>query len=185
MAFQSLRDNLLIAMPGLDDGLFGGSVTYLCEHDGEGALGIVINKPTDITFADLFDDEAVSFVSGCEDIPILAGGPVNHNHGFILHDGDHTWDSSLKLPNGLYLTSSRDIIFAIARGEGPANFLITLGYAGWGPGQLEEEIVDNAWLNAPSSRQIIFDVPFEKRAAEATAQLGIDYHLISHQAGHA
>jgi putative transcriptional regulator len=185
MSFQSLRNNLLIAMPGLDDGLFGGSVTYLCEHDSEGALGIIINKPTDITFADLFDDEAMVFAPGCENIAILAGGPVNHNHGFILHDGDAPWDSSLKLPNGLFLTSSRDIIFAIARGEGPANFLITLGYAGWGPGQLEEEIVDNAWLNTPSNQHIIFNTPFENRAAEATAQLGIDYHLMSHQAGHA
>lgn len=183
--FDSLRDNLLIAMPGLEDGLFTGSVTYLCEHDDEGALGIVINRPTDLSFADLFEDEDVEIAPQCKDITILAGGPVNMNRGFILHDGDHTWESSMTLPNGLHLTTSRDIIYAIAEGNGPENFIITLGYAGWGPGQLEQEIVDNAWLNAPSNLDIIFDTPFSERAEKAIAQLGIDYHLISNQAGHA
>jgi putative transcriptional regulator len=183
--FDSLRDNLLIAMPGLEDGLFTGSVTYMCEHDPEGALGIVINRPTDITFADLFGEEEVDILEDYRDITVLAGGPVNMNRGFILHDGEHEWESSLTLPNGLKLTTSRDIIYAIARGEGPSNFIITLGYAGWGPGQLEEEITDNAWLNAPASEDIIFDTPFDHRAEKALAQMGVDYHLISHQAGHA
>lgn len=183
--FDSLRDNLLVAMPGLEDGLFTGSVTYMCEHDSEGALGIVINRPTDIKFADLFEDEDVDIAPECANITILAGGPVNMNRGFILHDGDRQWASSMSLPNGLYLTTSRDIIHAIAKGEGPENFIVTLGYAGWGPGQLEEEIADNAWLNTPSNQAIIFDTPFSQRAEKALAQLGIDYHLISSQAGHA
>lgn len=183
-SFSSLRDHFLVAMPGLEDGIFTGSVTYLCEHDEEGAMGIVINRPTSFVFADLFKDD-MEIVDPISRLKVLAGGPVHIDRGLILHDGDKDWESTVDLPNGLKLTTSNDIIRAIAKGEGPARFLVVLGYAGWGPGQLEEEIINNSWLNTPASEAIIFDTPYDKRAEMALAQLGIDYHLISSQAGHA
>ena len=182
--FSSLRDHFLVAMPGLVDGIFTGSVTYMCEHDEEGAMGIVINRPTSLVFSDLFEDR-LDIIESRQDLTIVAGGPVQVDRGLILHDGEKHWDSTMELPNGLKLTTSNDIIEAIARGEGPENFLVALGYAGWGPGQLEDEIINNAWLNTPADKAMIFQTPFEKRAVAALAQLGIDYNLISSQAGHA
>ena len=182
--FSSLRDHFLVAMPGLVDGIFTGSVTYMCEHDEEGAMGIVINRPTSLVFSDLFEDR-LDIIESRQDLTIVAGGPVQIDRGLILHDGEKHWDSTMELPNGLKLTTSNDIIEAIARGEGPENILVALGYAGWGPGQLEDEIINNAWLNTPADKAIIFQTPFEKRAVAALAQLGIDYNLISSQAGHA
>lgn len=182
--FSSLRDQFLVAMPGLVDGLFTGSVTYLCEHDEEGAMGIVINRPSSFVFSDLFEDK-LEIVESMRANRVLAGGPVHIDRGLIIHDGDKEWDSTIRLDNGLLLTSSNDIVEAIAKNEGPDNFLIVLGYAGWGPGQLEDEIIQNAWLTTPSNIDIIFHTPFHQRAEKALAQLGIDYHLISNQAGHA
>jgi putative transcriptional regulator len=182
--FTSLRDQFLVAMPGLVDGIFTGSVTYLCEHDEEGAMGIVINRPSSFVFSDLFED-TLNIHESMRSNRVLAGGPVQLDRGLIMHDGDKEWGSTMYLDNGLMLTSSNDIVEAIARNEGPENFLIMLGYAGWGPGQLEDEIIQNAWLTTPSNIDIIFHTPFHKRAEKALAQLGIDYHLISNQAGHA
>jgi putative transcriptional regulator len=182
----SLRNHLLIAMPSLEDPNFFHTVTYICEHNAEGALGIVINRPTDISLAELLQQLDISPEPTVDTTTsIFEGGPVHHEHGFLLHTPIGHWNASLPVTEQVALTTSRDILEAIAQGDGPERYLVALGYAGWGPGQLEEELAANAWLSGPATLSLLFDTPEEKRWEEAAALLGVDLHLLSSDTGHA
>ncbi len=182
---QSLRDHFLLAMPGLTGSIFSHSLTYLCEHSEDGAMGIIVNHPLDICWPDVFEQLELASTRHA-DQRVLAGGPVHTDRGFILHRADEQrWDSSLEVTTDVALTTSMDIIMALANGDGPPKSLMALGYAGWAAGQLEEELADNCWLTLPSDLSILFDVPFDRKAAMAAATLGIDLDLLSSHAGHA
>ena len=181
-----LANHFLIAMPNLEDGNFSQSVTYICEHDENGALGITINKPSEICLAEILSQLQINALSDhVKNQTILSGGPVQVDRGFILHTPPGNWDSSLQVTENIAVTTSQDIMQAIANGEGPSRSLIALGYAGWGPGQLEYEISENSWLSCPATEEILFDVPIEKRWKAAALLLGIDLQLLSSLAGHA
>ncbi|MDH5424372.1 MAG: YqgE/AlgH family protein [Gammaproteobacteria bacterium] len=184
---QYLTNHFLIAMPRLDDINFTQSVTYICEHSAEGAMGVTINRPSDILLQDILqqiDIKPATSEIGHE--TIYHGGPVQTDRGFILHNKTaEQWEASLDVTDNIQLTSSKDILKSIANNQGPDKFLITLGYAGWASGQLEQEIASNLWLNCPSDSSIIFDTPIEKRWESAASLLGIDLQLLSNDAGHA
>jgi len=181
-----LRDHFLLAMPGLSEGIFSHSITYICEHGESGAMGIVINQPLDLSVEEIFEHLQIIPTRDFSDIPVMAGGPVQIDHGFVLHrDKSTSWEASLKVTEEITLTTSRDILRAIARDKGPAEHLIALGYAGWSAGQLEHELAENSWLTLPASSDIIFSTPADQRQAAAAAMLGIDMNLISGEAGHA
>lgn len=181
-----LRDHFLLAMPRLTEGIFAHSVTYICEHGESGAMGIVINRPLDLTVAEIFEHLQISASGDFSDEPVMAGGPVQLDHGFVLHRNcEKAWEASLKITNEITLTTSRDILRAIASGEGPRDHLIALGYAGWAAGQLEQELAENSWLTLPGNSDVIFSTPADQRMGAAAALLGIDMNLISAQAGHA
>ncbi|MCR9185508.1 MAG: YqgE/AlgH family protein [Halieaceae bacterium] len=181
-----LRDHFLLAMPSLEGGLFAHSVTYLCEHGESGAMGLVVNQPLDLNVAEIFEHLKIEACRDFSDEPVMAGGPVQLDHGFVLHRGARqNWDASLKVTEDLTLTTSRDILVAIAAGSGPSDYLIALGYAGWSAGQLEEELSHNSWLTAPANGDILFATPWHRRMSAAAGGLGIDMNLISAQAGHA
>lgn len=178
-------------MPSMEDPNFSRTVTILCEHNQNGAMGIIINQPTtfflDELLGNLIDSETPprsTDATGSHQ-PIYAGGPVQLDRGFILHDSDKQWDSTHIIDNDLSLTTSEDILLAIAQGNGPENSLIALGYAGWAAGQLEQEISANSWLTVPYDSEIIFDTPIEQRWQSAAIKIGIDVHLISNETGHA
>ena len=181
-----LKDHFLLAMPTLAEGIFSHSITYICEHGESGAMGIVINQPLDLSVAEIFDHLQITPRQDYTDMPVMAGGPVQIDHGFVLHRNcDTAWEASLKVTSGITLTTSRDILRAIADDEGPQDHLIALGYAGWSAGQLEQELAENSWLTLPADSDIIFCTPAEQRLGAAAAQLGIDMNLISGDAGHA
>ncbi len=181
-----LRDHFLLAMPVLSEGIFSHSVTYICEHGESGAMGIVINQPLDLSLGEIFEHLQIEPVAGALDTPVMAGGPVQLDHGFILHPDDgQKWEASLQVTPEITLTTSLDILRAIARGEGPREHLIALGYAGWAAGQLEQELAQNSWLTLPADSTIIFRTPIEQRLDAAAALLGIDMNLISGHVGHA
>ena len=181
----SLRDQFLIAMPALSDPNFDHSVTYICEHNEEGAMGIVINRLMSLTMAEVLAQMGIEPSNRFNtQLHVHEGGPVQPEHGFVLHTPVGAWESSLQVGDGIALTTSRDIVSAIAHGEGPRHYLIALGYAGWGPGQLERELADNAWLSSPASSQILFDLPIEERWGAAAALLGVDLSLLSSDIGH-
>jgi len=183
---DSLRDHFLLAMPTIDGGLFSGSITYICEHGEAGAMGIVINQPLDLSLEEIFEHLDIATATDFEDRPVLAGGPVQVDHGFVLHPADdERWDSSLAVTDQIRLTTSQDVLKAIAAGEGPGDFVVALGYAGWSAGQLEEEIANNSWLTLPADHRIIFATPIEQRVAAAASVLGIDMNLMTAEAGHA
>lgn len=183
---DSLRDHFLLAMPGLSSGVFSQSITYICEHGESGAMGIVINQPLELTVGEIFEHLQINIINKFSDTPVLAGGPVQMDHGFVLHRNcDASWESTLKVTDEIKLTTSRDILRAIAGGKGPQDHLIALGYAGWAAGQLEQELADNAWLTLPGDSDIIFSTSSEERLGAAAALLGIDMNLICAQAGHA
>lgn len=188
MDLTSLARQLLIAMPQLDDPGFEQTITYMVEHDDEGAMGLTLNRPRpDVTLSRVFEsmdiNPRVTVDEACH--PVVAGGPVEPATGFILHPPcERMWQSTVVLQPGLWLTTSRDVLEAIACGTGPAHSLIALGYAGWEAGQLEQELADNAWLAAPAEPSMVFDVPFTERWHAAARQLGVDLHLLSTQAGH-
>lgn len=181
----SLCDHFLIAMPSMADTAFAHTVTYICEHSSQGAMGIVINNPMPMTLHEIFAQ--MDLTSSIEDgkRTVLAGGPVQQERGFVLHSNETEWHSTLKVSSSLSLTASRDIIVALAEGKGPKESLVALGYAGWDEGQLEAEIAANSWLTVPASKHIIFDIPFEQRWTAAALALGINVNLISNVAGHA
>ncbi|WP_317144675.1 YqgE/AlgH family protein [Endozoicomonas sp. 8E] len=184
--FQSLKNHFLIAMPRMADASFAGTLTLVCEHNPAGALGIIVNRPTDLTLGEVFSQVGIRDADECFLSPdtIYAGGPVAIERGFVLHSGSDRWDSSLEISHGLALTTSRDILFAMARDEGPDASLVALGYAGWGGGQLEKELSDNAWLTCKANQQIIFETPFQRRLDAAAKSLGVDLRLLSDQVGH-
>lgn len=181
-----LRDHFLLAMPDLSEGIFSHSVTYICEHGESGAMGIVINQPLDLSVEEIFDHLQITPHGEFSDRPVLAGGPVQIDHGFVLHRNcNTTWEANLKVTADITLTTSCDILRAIANNEGPRDHLIALGYAGWAAGQLEQELAANSWLTVPANSDIIFNTPAEQRLGAAAALLGIDMNLISAAAGHA
>ncbi len=181
-----LRDHFLLAMPSMSEGIFSQSITYICEHGESGAMGIIINQPLDLTVTEIFEHLDIEAREDFNDEPVLAGGPVQIDHGFVLHRrGGKNWEASLQVTPDITLTTSRDILRAIAEGSGPAQYLIALGYAGWSAGQLEQELSHNAWLTLPADSDIIFATPWHRRVSAAAAGLGIDMNLISAQAGHA
>ena len=181
----SLRNHFLIAMPSLGDSIFANSVTYICEHNEHGAMGLVINQPLDISIDDVLDQLEIHDHEQHSEF-VLAGGPVEMNRGFVLHrNATQQWQSSLSITADLSLTTSLDILTAIAHNEGPEDCLVTLGYAGWGAGQLENEIANNAWLTVPADMNIIFHTPCEQRLSKAATMLGVDLSLISPSVGHA
>ncbi|MFP4477206.1 MAG: YqgE/AlgH family protein [Desulfatibacillaceae bacterium] len=182
----SLRGQLLIAMPALEDPNFALTVTYLCVHNSEGAFGLVVNR----MFADLFVDEVLKEleVPGAErlnGVPVYMGGPVHPGHMFVLHGPPLTWESSLPVSDTVAMTNSMDILEAVAVGRGPESFLVVLGCAGWGPEQLEEELRQNAWLTAPSSDDILFTAPVSEKWELAARSIGIDPALLSDASGNA
>ncbi len=181
-----LRDHFLLAMPGLSEGIFSHSITYICEHGESGAMGIVINQPLDLSVTEIFEHLDITPVKDFPEIPVMAGGPVQIDHGFVLHRNcTSSWESSLKVTTGITLTTSCDILRAIANNDGPEEHLIALGYAGWSAGQLEQELAENSWLTLPADSDIIFKTDPEQRLGAAAALLGIDMNLISGEAGHA
>ena len=185
-ASDCLRNHFLLAMPSLNEGIFSHSITYICEHGESGAMGIVINQPLELTVAEIFDHLQIKTRKDFSAEPVMAGGPVQIDHGFVLHRGsDCEWEASIKVTDEITLTTSRDVLRAIADGSGPEDNLIALGYAGWSAGQLEQELASNSWLTLPAESDIIFTTPCDSRLTAAAALLGIDMNLISGQAGHA
>jgi putative transcriptional regulator len=183
---SNLTNHFLIAMPNLADPNFFHSVTYICEHSDKGAMGIVINHPVDFSLNELFDHMDIEHKTGSGgNQAIFNGGPVENERGFVLHRFDKTWNSTLKITDSLAITTSRDIIEAIATDTGPEKSLIALGYAGWDRGQLEQEIADNAWLCGPADDSILFDLPITERWAAAAKKIGVDLNLLSTTSGHA
>jgi putative transcriptional regulator len=181
----SYQGQLLIATPVIGSGFFNRSLTYLCHHDADGAMGIVINQHLDLALSDLLEHLDIETVSDLSDYQVLAGGPVGTEQGFVLHRGGPKWEGSRAVGEDLSLTTSRDILCALAVGDGPQDYLVALGYAGWGPGQLEEEVSGNSWLTVPADRRILFQVAADDKLAAAGQQLGIDIDLLTAQAGHA
>jgi putative transcriptional regulator len=182
----SLAEQFLIAMPGMQDAHFARTVSLVCQHDAQGAMALVLNQDSEYTLGELFDQLDLPCQNDAlRAWPVLSGGPVQAERGFILHQDGRSWDSSMHLINGMTVTTSRDILEALANGEGPGRFQVLLGYSGWSAGQLEREIAENAWLNAPSDAEIIFNVPVDMRWQAAAKVIGVDLSLISNQAGHA
>jgi len=182
-----LQNHFLIAMPTLADDGFAHTVIYVCEHNEYGAIGIVINKPISMMLGEIFQQMAISCTSlEINQIPVLAGGPIDQERGFVFHKpAEHQWRSTLKLSNEIAITTSKDILEAIAAEQGPAEFVISLGYAGWSPGQLENELKENAWLTVKASEQVLFATPFEDRWYKSVSLLGIDPTHLSNISGHA
>ncbi|OWY37949.1 hypothetical protein CEK28_14980 [Xenophilus sp. AP218F] len=182
----SLSNHFLIAMPGMADPLFAKSLVYLCEHGEHGAMGLIINKPSGIAMAQLFDQIDLPLEDEhTRNGQVYFGGPVQPDRGFVLHAPAGNWQSSLMITDDLALTTSKDVLAAVAAGRCPDKMLISLGYAGWSGGQLEQEISDNGWLTVPADPAIIFDLPCEARYDAAMALLGFDPALLSSDVGHA
>jgi putative transcriptional regulator len=182
----NLTDHFLIAMPNMVDPHFAKSLTFICEHNDQGALGVVVNRPIDMNLHALLEQVSIAPENeSFKSIPVHFGGPVQVDRGFVLHIPRGDWQSTLAVGSEVGLTTSKDILQAVARGEGPRQLMVTLGYAGWAPGQLEHELAQNAWLTVQANPQIIFDVPAEERLPAAMALLGIDFASLSDSAGHA
>ena len=186
----NLTNQFLIAMPGIGGDTFAGAVIYLCEHTDKGALGLVINKPIDIKLKNLFEKVELSLDRvDLAESPVYYGGPVQTERGFVLHeqidDDGSRFNSSLRIPGGLEMTTSKDVLEALSSGTGPTKIQVTLGYSGWGAGQLEEEMGRNSWINVEAQPEIIFNTPVEQRYDKALSLLGIDPAMLSADAGHA
>lgn len=189
-AALNLADHFLIAMPSMLDPIFGGTVVYLCEHNAEGALGVIINKATDMTMEVLFERidlelEIAPNRAAVGGRPVMFGGPVQVERGFVLHEPHGDYSSMMKVSDEVALTTSKDVLEAVAVGNGPRRMLVTLGCSGWSAGQLEQEIVRNGWLTVRADPSIIFDLPIEERFTAAMKLLGIDPMMLTGDAGHA
>lgn len=183
---MELHNQFLLAMPTLQDPNFHRTLTYVCEHSEHGAMGLVVNRPMALTVGEVLQHLDIEPRStGIAQQPVHYGGPVEPERGFIVHSPVGHWDGTLALSESLGVTTSRDILEAMARGEGPDKALVTLGYSGWAAGQLEDEVARNSWLTCPASEDILFDIPAEERLASAAARLGIDLDLLSSDTGHA
>lgn len=186
----NLANHFLIAMPSMLDPIFGGTVIYLCEHNADGALGVIINKPTDMTMEVLLDRIDLTLEIQPDDIPmtekpVMFGGPVQVDRGFVLHAPIASFSSTLRITDEIALTTSKDILEAVATGKGPEKFLVSLGCAGWSAGQLEQEIIRNGWLTVHADPSIVFETPIAERFAAAVNLLGIDPVMLTGEAGHA
>ena len=185
-ATANFTDHFLIAMPNMVDPHFARTLTYVCEHSDEGALGIVVNKPIDMTLSVLFEQIEVALAdSTLRGAPVHFGGPVQVDRGFVLHRPRGAWQSTLAISDDLGLTTSKDVLEALGRGDGPTDVFVSLGYAGWSAGQLEQEIAQNAWLTVAADRAVLFDTPANERLPAAMKLLGIDFSRLSDAVGHA
>ncbi|NJN46022.1 MAG: YqgE/AlgH family protein [Candidatus Competibacteraceae bacterium] len=181
-----LSNQLLIAMPSLMDPNFHQTVTYLSEHNADGALGIVINRPLELTLGELLEHLNIPISQpAIASMPVHYGGPVQPQQGFVVHTPAGDWGSTLRVTDAIGITTSRDILQSLAQGQQPEHALVALGYAGWGPGQLEQELAENAWLSGPADPAILFHTPINQRWSAAAALLGVDLNLLSADAGHA
>jgi putative transcriptional regulator len=211
LPMNSLENQLLIAMPALGDPYFNKTVTYICEHNEEGAMGLIINLPVNITLSDLLKqiepdensektststdgeltkttgltDNTITDITNSLEQLVLTGGPIAQQRGFVLHSSQKGWSSSLVLSKDLMITTSKDILMALGTDKAPEQFMVTLGYAGWGPGQLEQELQANSWLTTPADSDILFNTPIELRWKKATEKMGIDLAHLSSDVGHA
>lgn len=181
-----LKNQFLMAMPHLEDPNFAGTLSYLCDHDEKGTMGVIVNRPMELTLDALFEQlDLDGDESPHRNAPVYFGGPVHKDRGFILHRGDSdAWDSSIQVADDIALTTSMDMLQALATGEGPEKFLVCLGCAGWESGQLEVELVENAWLTVEGRADILFDTPPEQRLGAAAGILGVDLNLMTREAGH-
>ncbi|GMQ91585.1 MAG: YqgE/AlgH family protein [Gammaproteobacteria bacterium] len=182
--FQSLSNHFLIAMPTLADPNFHKTVTLVCEHTAEGAMGLTINRPLDLGLHELLEQTDIA-VRDLPDLPIFLGGPVQNSRGFVLHAPLGQWETTLTITDKVGVSSSRDILEAIASKQGPEQYLVALGYAGWGAGQLEHEMAENSWLSTPAESSIYFDTPIKERWQAAAQSAGVDLNTLSSEAGHA
>jgi len=183
---MDLTNQFLIAMPALQDPNFHRTVTYLCAHNNEGAMGIVINRPLDLNLGDVLDHMSIEVDNiQVNEMMVLQGGPVQRDRGFVIHEPAGEWDAVLTVGDDIGVATSRDILTAVAHGDGPKRAVVALGYAGWGAGQLEHEVLQNAWLSGPADSSIIFDLPYEERYESAARLLGVDLDRLSGEAGHA
>ena len=186
MSSIDLTHHFLIAMPNMVDPHFSRSLTYICEHNDQGALGLVVNRPIDLTMQALFERLSLRLRDGdLAGLPVYYGGPVQTDRGFVLHAPAGDWDATLRVGDSIGLTTSKDILEAVGRGEGPRRLLVTLGYAGWSAGQLEHELGQNAWLTVEAREGIIFETPVEERLPAAMELLGVDFARLQDEAGHA
>lgn len=187
----NLTGHFLIAMPAMTDPFFSKSVTFICTHNQDGAMGMVINRPTDITFSALFEKINLPLEnSTLANHPVLYGGPVQPERGFVLHEHSGVWDSTVAITENIALTTSKDILESVATGAGPANMLLSLGYAGWTAGQLENEMLQNAWLSVQAKdsqtlHKILYETHYEDKLSATLALLGVDLSMLSDMAGHA
>ncbi|MDB2384789.1 YqgE/AlgH family protein [Endozoicomonas sp.] len=186
-SFTSLKSHFLIPMPKMANSSFASSLTIICEHNPQGALGIIVNRPTNLKLGEVFRQAGLDkdCIKGVLGNTVYSGGPVAVERGFVLNSSEKSWSSCLQVCDGLQLTTSKDILVAMSRQQGPDAFLLALGYAGWGAGQLEQELADNAWLNCKADLSIIFDTPAHLRLNQAASSIGVDLALISDQVGHA
>ena len=185
-AIPPLANQLLIASPALADPHFARSVALICQHDDEGAMGVVVNRASEYTLGEVLQQMNLDTQdSALREQIVLSGGPVHPERGFVLHDDGRAWESTLEVAAGLYLTTSRDILEAMAGGTGPAHAIVALGCAGWGSGQLEQELGENDWLTAPSDAELLFTLPLEARWAAAASLIGVDFAHLTDYAGHA
>lgn len=182
---MNLKNHFLIAMPQLNNSIFSHSVTYICDHNEHGAMGLIINHPMNIKMEDVFRQLELNTINDTGSHDVLSGGPVNPQQGMVLHRAGGSWQSTLHVTSEICLTVSKDIIQALAEGKGPANAQLTLGYAGWGEGQLEQEIIDNSWLTVAADAKIIFDIPVHERRKATAKHIGINLDLISSDSGRA
>lgn len=182
----SLADHLLVALPSLTDPTFARTVSLICQHDENGAMGVLVNQPSEYTLGDVLAQMEIQTDDlVLRDQVVLNGGPVHPERGFVLHDGGPRWDSTLAITDKLFLTTSRDILEDMARGAGPDNAIVALGCAGWGTGQLEHELTENDWLTAPADAQLLFSEPLESRWQAAAGRIGVDFAHLADYAGHA
>ena len=183
---QSLQDHFLIAMPSMADPNFNETVTYICKHDAEGAFGIVVNRPSELSLVEMLGQLAIELTDrSIAERSVMHGGPVEPERGFVLHRSDRTFEATLAASAEIKLTSSPDILAALGRGTGPEPVLVALGYAGWGRGQLEAELGSSTWLTVPANPAIIFETPIEQRWTAALGLPGVDIRSITQYAGHA
>lgn len=183
---DNLSNQLLIALPAMADPNFARTVALICQHDEQGAMGVVVNRASEYTLGQVLSQMGI----GSDDQalcarPVLHGGPVHQERGFVLHDGEREWESSLRVGQHLYLTTSRDILEAMARGDGPRNALVTLGCAGWGAGQLEQELAEDSWLTVPADPVVLFEAPLDERWQLAASRIGVDLFRLTGYSGHA
>jgi len=186
MNVTNLTHNFLIAMPQLDDPNFFHSATYLCDHSADGAMGFIFNHPLELDLASALQQmDITTELATLSEQPVYYGGPVEEDRGFVLHRPVSLWESTLVVSDELAITTSQDILNSIAEEKGPEQYMVVLGYAGWGSGQLEQELAENVWLSGPANLDIIFDTPAEQRWEKSALNIGVDINLLSGDSGHA